>query len=361
MHRTLWLLIALWSTQNQANEIRNAETQRQKAEQQLKTLKQDVQLDTKKLKVIESELNRLNVESKKLTREIASSEQLLRELTETQKTTEENINGITKELKDLIEQYRAELVAYYVTGSTLRSNAMTDNELADYLPFLLDARQNNARAIKQKANNLRSLLAEQEQQTQIAQKTLLDLTDTRDALSQKTLDQRQLLASISRTLKTKQEREDALNSDLQTLDRRIKSLQLQSGSAGLQSLKGKMRWPVDGRVLRRFGQNRQDGFGDWQGLVISTMDNSEVKAVQAGKVAYAGYLLGYGLVVVIAHNDGHATIYGHNQSLTVETGQTVLARQVIAIAGNTGSLNITALYFGVTRNGKPVNPSSWLN
>ncbi len=224
MHRTLWLLIALWSTQNQANEIRNAETQRQKAEQQLKTLQQDVQLDTKKLKVIESELNRLNVESKKLTHEIASSEQLLRELTETQKTTEENINGITKELKDLIEQYRAELVAYYVTGSTLRSNAMTDNELADYLPFLLDARQNNARAIKQKANNLRSLLAEQEQQTQIAQKTLLDLTDTRDALSQKTLDQRQLLASISRTLKTKQEREDALNSDLQTLDRRIKSL-----------------------------------------------------------------------------------------------------------------------------------------
>ena len=361
MHQILWLLIALWSTNSQANEIRDAETQRQKAEQQLKTLKQDVQLDTKKLKVIESELNRLNSESKKLTREIASSEHLLRELTETQKTTEENINGITNELKDLIDQYRTELVAYYVTGSTLRSNVATDNELADYLPFLLDARQNNARAIEQKANDLRSLLAEQEQQTQIEQKTLFDLTDTRDALSQKTRDQRQLLASISRKLKTKRQREDALNSDLQSLDRRIKSLHLQSSSAGLKSLKGKMQWPVDGRVLRRFGQDRQDGFGDWQGLVISTMDKSEVKAVQAGKVAYAGYLLGYGLVVVIAHNDGHATIYGHNESLTVETGQTVLARQMIAIAGNTGSLNVTALYFGVTRNGKPVNPNSWLN
>ncbi len=361
MHRILWLSIALWSIQSQANEIRDAETQRQKAEQQLKTLKQDVQLNTKKLKVIESELNRLNLESKKLTREITSSEQLLRELTETQKTTEENINGIALELKNLIEQYRTELVAYYVTGSTLRSNAATDNKLADYYPFLLDARQNNARAIEQKADDLRSLLAEQEQQTQIARKTLLDLTDTRDALSQKTRDQRQILASISRKLKTKQQREDALNSDLQSLDRRIKSLQLQSGSAGLKSLKGKMQWPVDGRVLRRFGQNRQDGFGDWQGLVIGTTDNSEVKAVQTGKVAYAGYLLGYGLVVVIAHNDGHATIYGHNQSLTVETGQIVLTRQVIAIAGNTGSLDVTALYFGVTRNGKPVNPSSWVN
>ena len=106
--------------------------------------------------------------------------------------------------------------------------------------------------------------------------------------------------------------------------------------------------PKQIRVLRRFGQNRQDGFGDWQGLVISATDGSEVRAVQAGKVAYAGYLLGYGLVIVIAHNDGHATIYGHNQSLKVETGQAVLARQVIAIAGNTGSLDVTALYFGVT-------------
>ena len=109
------------------------------------------------------------------------------------------------------------------------------------------------------------------------------------------------------------------------------------------------------------GQNRQDGFGDWQGLVIGATNNSEVKAVQTGKVAYAGYLLGYGLVVVIAHDDDHATIYGHNQSLKVETGQSVLARQVIAIIGNTGSLDVTALYFGVTRNGKAVNPSSWLN
>ena len=226
---------------------------------------------------------------------------------------------------------------------------------------MLDARQKNAAEIEATANSLRSLLVEQERNTNNAQKTLLDLTDARDALSQRTRDQRQLLASISRNLRTKQQREDALNSDLQSLDRRIKSLQLESGGAALEPLKGNMRWPVDGRVLRRFGQNRQDGFGDWQGLVISATDGSEVRAVQAGKVAYAGYLLGYGLVIVIAHNDGHATIYGHNQSLKVETGQAVLARQVIAIAGNTGSLDVTALYFGVTRNGKSVNPSSWLN
>jgi septal ring factor EnvC (AmiA/AmiB activator) len=311
--------------------------------------------------VIESELNRLNSESKKLTREIASSEQVLRDLSETQQETENKIVSKTSDLQRLLEQYRNELVAYYVTGRALRSSTPSEGHLSEYLPFLLEARQKNAAEIEATADNLRSLLVEQERNTNNAQKTLLDLTDTRDALSQRTRDQRQLLASISRNLRTKQQREDALNSDLQSLDRRIKSLQLESGGAALEPLKGKMRWPVDGRVLRRFGQNRQDGFGDWQGLVISATDGSDVRAVQAGKVAYAGYLLGYGLVIVIAHNDGHATIYGHNQSLKVETGQAVLARQVIAIAGNTGSLDVTALYFGVTRNGKSVNPSSWLN
>lgn len=361
MRAIVWLWIALVSIQSQANEIQDAETQRLRAEQQLKTLKRDVQLDAKKLKVIESELNRLNSESKKLTREIASSEQVLRDLSETQQETENSIVSRTADLQRLLDQYRNELVAYYVTGRTLRPNTTDQGHLSEYLPFLLDARQKNAAEIEATANNLRSLLVEQERNTNNAQKTLLDLTDARDALSQRTRDQRQLLASISRNLRTKQQREDALNSDLQSLDRRIKSLQLESGGAALEPLKGNMQWPVDGRVLRRFGQNRQDGFGDWQGLVISATDGSEVRAVQAGKVAYAGYLLGYGLVIVIAHNDGHATIYGHNQSLKVETGQAVLARQVIAIAGNTGSLDVTALYFGVTRNGKSVNPSSWLN
>jgi septal ring factor EnvC (AmiA/AmiB activator) len=361
MRAIVWLWIALVSIQSQANEIQDAETQRLRAEQQLKTLKRDVQLDAKKLKVIESELNRLNSESKKLTREIASSEQVLRDLSETQQDTENTIVSRTADLQRLLDQYRNELVAFYVTGRTLRPNTTDQGHLSEYLPFLLDARQKNAAEIEATANNLRSLLVEQERNTNNAQKTLLDLTDARDALSQRTRDQRQLLASISRNLRTKQQREDALNSDLQSLDRRIKSLQLESGGAALEPLKGNMQWPVDGRVLRRFGQNRQDGFGDWQGLVISATDGSEVRAVQAGKVAYAGYLLGYGLVIVIAHNDGHATIYGHNQSLKVETGQAVLARQVIAIAGNTGSLDVTALYFGVTRNGKSVNPSSWLN
>lgn len=357
----IWLSVALWSIQGQANEIKEAELQRQIAERLLKNLNSDVQLDTKKLEIIKSELNRLNTESANLTLAIASSEGLMRELRSAQRQIKTEIQATSTRASTALGHYRNELTVYYITGTTFRPNFKSEGGLSDYLPFLLDARKQKVSDIKATATHLRNLLVVQERNLEKAQKVSMDLKSKRNALSQRTRDQRQLLASVTRTLETKKQREDALNSDLKSLEQRIIALQLRSKGATLESLKGKMRWPVIGRVLRRFGQNRQDGFGDWQGLVIGATDNSEVKAVQAGKVAYAGYLLGYGLVVVIAHDDGHATIYGHNRNLKVETGQSVLARQVIAIVGNTGSLDIAALYFGVTRNGKPVNPSSWLN
>ena len=357
----IWLSVALWSIQGQANEIKEAELQRQIAEQLLKNLNSDVQLGTKKLEIIKSELNRLNTESANLTLAVARSEGLMREMRSIQQQTKRQIQVTSTKASTALDHYRTELTAYYISGKTFRPNLQSEGGLSDYLPFLLNAREQSVAYIKATATDLRNLLIVQERNLEKAKKVSMDLRSKRNALSRKTRDQRQLLASVARTLQTKKQREDALNSDLKFLNRRIKALQLKPKGAALGSLKGKMQWPVIGRVLRRFGQNRQDGFGDWQGLVIGATDNSEVKAVQAGKVAYAGYLLGYGLVVVIAHDDGHATIYGHNRKLKVETGQPVLARQVIAIVGNTGSLDVAALYFGVTRNGKSVNPSSWLN
>ena len=90
----IWLSITIWSVQSQANEIKDAEQQRQLAEQLLKTLKSDVQLDTKKLDIIKSELSRLNTESANLTLAVANSERLVRELRSTQQQTMKEIQGI---------------------------------------------------------------------------------------------------------------------------------------------------------------------------------------------------------------------------------------------------------------------------
>jgi murein hydrolase activator len=356
-----WILAACLCLSVQADEIRDAESERARAAEALSRLKQDVRLGTKRINLIESEIQKLNTTSKTLTQSIRDAERTLAALREEEQATDAKIEQEQNVLSTLIERYENELVAYYITGRSLKPDAPLEDIRADYLPFLLQARQTKAIEIAARQDTLKELRATQAENSATASQTLLGLTEKRQQLAIKTRDQRQVLASISRELSTKQSREAALNADLAVLEQRIQSLKLDQSGADLGSLKGRLNWPVDGRILRRYGQNRDDGFGTWQGLVISAPDNAEVKSVQSGKVAYAGYLLGYGLVVVLAHNDGHATIYGHNQRLMVQTGDTVRARQVIAIAGNTGSLEVSGVYFGLTRNGKAINPSPWLN
>ena len=356
-----WILALSLCLGVQADEIREAETERARAANALNRLKQDVQLGTKRIRLIESEIQKLNNSTKSLTQSIRDAERTLDTLREKERLTDSEIASEQQVLAELIARYRTELVAYYITGRTLKPDAPMADTQGDYLPFLLQARQDKAAEITKRQNALQSLRATQAANSENANRTLRELSSQRDRLALKIKDQRQVLASINRELSSKQSREAALNADLAAIETRIQSLKLDQSGADLGSLKGRLNWPVDGRILRRFGQNRDDGFGSWQGLVIGAPENAEVKAVQSGKVAYAGYLLGYGLVVVLAHNDGHATIYGHNQRVTVETGDLIGARQVIAIAGNTGSLDVSGVYFGLTRNGKAINPSPWLN
>lgn len=354
-------IFTLYCLEVKSNEIKEAENQRDKAEQTLHSLKNDVQLGTKKIRIIKSEINRLSADSKSLTLKIRESELKLNGLRKAQKKTEETIADKHLVLTRLVEAYRMELIAYYTTGRTIRPDATKSNIETNYLPFILKARQLKVAEISRQREQLNTLLKQQTKNSELLENALAKMTDGRNELSRKTQDQRQLIASITQDLSTTTRREAALLKDLGALDRRIQTLKIKTTTASISKLKGKLSWPVDGRVLRRFGQPRDDGFGGWQGMVISAPENSEVRSVQGGKVAYAGYLLGYGLVVVIGHNNGDATIYGHNQRLLVETGQTIAARQVIAAVGDTGSLDVSGVYFGLTRDGKAVNPSTWLN
>ncbi len=361
MRSLVWVICIAISGSVAASDIQTAEQERARAKQALEQLKTNTELGQKRLNLIEREMTRLNQNTEALSRDIQSAEIRLTELKTEQSQTEAAIADQQNTVDRLVTLYQKELVAYYITGRTLRPDSPSDSLAADYLPFVLKARQNTAAALADEQNQLAELLSTQANQTRTAQMQLQQLTEKRSQLTTQIGDQRQLLASVSRELSSSQSRQAALQADLQALDQRIRSLKLNQRDADIEALRGRLNWPVDGRVIRRFGQRRDDGFGTWQGLVISAPTNAEVRAVQAGKVAYAGYLLGYGLVVVVAHNNGHATIYGHNARVLVSTGDPIAAQQAIAIAGNTGSLEISGLYFGVTKNGQAINPRPWLN
>lgn len=124
---------------------------------------------------------------------------------------------------------------------------------------------------------------------------------------------------------------------------------------------GKGRWPVDGRMLADFGQPRAGGQMRWDGVLIAAPAGSEVRAVRAGKVVYADWLPGLGLLVVLDHGGGYLSLYGHNQDLTRAVGDRLAVGDVLAHVGDTGGQSRSALYFEVRRNGQPFNPRQWVN
>ena len=124
-----------------------------------------------------------------------------------------------------------------------------------------------------------------------------------------------------------------------------------------QSL-GKLDWPVAGRLVANFGSQRASGVR-WQGVVVATERSADVHAVAAGRVIYADWLPGLGLLAIVDHGDGYMSLYGHNEALRKAVGDAVSAGEVIAAAGDTGGRSSPELYFEIRRAGQPVDPRQW--
>lgn len=150
-----------------------------------------------------------------------------------------------------------------------------------------------------------------------------------------------------------------LESLLGEIQRSLETTKLAQDSRQFASLKGRLSWPVEGRLLRTFGSQRS-GIS-FEGLLISAQTGIQVKAIHHGRVVFSDWLRGYGLVLILDHGSGYMSLYGHNQTLLREPGDWVSAGQPIATIGNSGGHEEIGLYFAIRHQGKPVNPSEWLS
>lgn len=125
------------------------------------------------------------------------------------------------------------------------------------------------------------------------------------------------------------------------------------------SLKGKLDWPIKGKLLTRFGSRKQGGKLKWQGVVINAEAGLDVQAVSSGQVVFSDWFRNLGLLIIIDHGDGYMSLYGYNQSLLKKTGDWVLPGEVISHAGDSGGQLSSGVYFEIRNNGSPVNPAKW--
>jgi murein hydrolase activator len=123
-------------------------------------------------------------------------------------------------------------------------------------------------------------------------------------------------------------------------------------------LRGKLAWPVAGRLVASYGQVRAGGM-KWDGVLLAGAQGTPVRAVYHGRVVYADWLSGLGLLTIIDHGDGYLSLYGHNERLYKEVGERVTAGDTIATVGDSGGRSTPALYFEIRKAGKPVDPRPW--
>jgi len=120
-------------------------------------------------------------------------------------------------------------------------------------------------------------------------------------------------------------------------------------------------WPVKGRITSSYGARALNGRREFHaGIDISGSTRTNIIAAESGRISFAGYMRGYGNVIILSHNGGYSTVYGHNSVNLVKKGQNVKKGSVIGKVGRTGNATGSHLHFEIRLSGKPVNPLPYL-
>ena len=149
------------------------------------------------------------------------------------------------------------------------------------------------------------------------------------------------------------------------LENKIATLEPRGGDdqKGFSRFLGRLKMPVQGTIISRYGpaQNRNySSFTFQTGIDISVEKGEPVRSVFKGEVLYAEWLKGYGNLIIINHGDSFYTLYAHVEEFFKKKGELVDTSEVIALAGDTGSIKGPCLHFEVRHHGKPVDPMKWL-
>ncbi len=166
------------------------------------------------------------------------------------------------------------------------------------------------------------------------------------------------LDSDNSRLKSLQQEKAQLEKIIATLEQNITGLEAPNRQPFTRQ-KGKLPWPVEGKVRNFFGQRRNADL-NWSGWLLGARQSSAVSAVHYGRVVFADYLRGHGLLLIIDHGEGYLSLYAHNQILLKEIGSWVSAGETIARVGNTGGQESSALYFEIRHRGTAIDPKPWL-
>ncbi|KZN41489.1 murein hydrolase activator EnvC family protein [Pseudoalteromonas luteoviolacea] len=287
------------------------------------------------------------------------------------KAESQQLNRRKKNLQRLLA---AQLKSAYVTGSHDYSKMLLSQQQTSALERTISYYDYFNKARINQLEDLKKIFLELEKNQQALEKVkqrlveLLEQQQIRQNELQLAQNQRQThLKNLNDKLEQTQSAIAYLEENETTLKTTLESLaDVQTPSSevfiakldGLRRLKGKLAWPLKGRLSKRFGQRKHAGMS-WKGVMIAGDNGDEITSVAPGHVVYADWLNGFGWVIVLDHGEGFMSLYGHAQTLLRDVGDHVNPGDPIALVGQSGGQQNPGLYFEIRHKGSAVNPVKW--
>ncbi len=235
-----------------------------------------------------------------------------------------------------------------------------------YYNYFLSARAKKLDEYITTLNRLSELSSDIDRKTTLLNQRRSRLQDQQKKLESSRRQRSKLLAQLKQQRVTDEQKlnklqreRDRLKEVIKAIDKAIASIPLPETAQPFKRYRGKMKRPVKGKVLQRFG-SRRNAKMKWLGWLFDAREGEPVKTIHSGRVVFSDYLRGYGLMVIVDHGEGYMSLYAHNQVLLKDTGDWVSTGEPVAQAGNSGGLEESGLYFEIRYNGKPTNPKFWL-
>ena len=355
----------------------NADESQQKELDSLKrsisTLERQLEDRGKQRNSLQSALKKVELESSKINRNIRRLRTKINKLEKQLTTLDQKEKDLQLNISEQSDAISEQITAAHQLGDQepikLLLNQEDPQQLArvlKYYDYFLKARADKIQRYKKDIDDLTETRAEINRQKLALDQSKKALEADKKTLSNRVKSRKKTLDKLQSSLRTDkkklsklQDERNKLEEIIETVKKAAAKLALPSNYESFTSRKGKLKWPIKGRVAHSFGSKRS-GTLRWEGWLISASAGDAVKTVHHGRVVFSNYLRGFGLLVIVDHGDGYMTLYAHNQELLRETGDWVQSNEVISRAGDTGGLNKPALYFEIRKQGNPADPKVWL-
>ena len=370
----LVLLILPLSETYAADELDASRERLDKLQKQIRTTLEGLRNKQSESGALSDDLERLNAEVRRIERLERKSQQQLTELKAQLKAKRRALEEIDA-LGELTEQkIRGRLVVLYKTGEVgLIRALLTDSEsprdIAEKYAFLSRMVRHDRDLLNQyrvQMQEHRKALEDLELMEKKQSAVVLRRSREQETLQKARRSKKILLAEVKQDAASLEKMLQELRAKAARLNELVKKLETEGvqpytgNLAGLPAQKGRLLWPVPGKLRVGFGTSRHGELGtliESHGFDIEAAAGTPVNAAASGKVIFANSLRGYGNLIIVDHGSKYYTLYAHMARFTKQVGDPVAAAEVIAYSGYEGR---DAVYFEIRQGGKPLDPGDWL-